>query len=920
MTDKNETDNTTKEAPKVKKLTLGIGSLRAKTVTSNIQNDVTEAKKKESTSTRLKLGKLSVSSLSNRMNRSPGGSSVVVEVKRGNAASAPWMSNRHVDTRENDNLLDDGSSNRRLEALKRSKIVNASEEDKTSRLSRLAEINAEMQKLDANLAALNDEKAAEENLVLIEEEPAVQPEEIDITKDKVVSNDISEEPTTPTKSAGSSLREAQLQQIKLRQMELIEQKEKAQREEAERVAEEKRRDLEKSKAKTVNTFVNPATVTSTVTSTDTDDDKDSKKPEEVRPKFSEHKKLKKADIIHMLQEDSDEVPFKTRSLASIKRAKAKEKRKNQDNTPNKVYREVIIAETITVGELANRMAERASDVIRELMKLGIMATTAHTIDSDTAEIIIDHFGHSVKKIQDSDVEKILDYQKDQEDDLSFRAPIVTVMGHVDHGKTSLLDALKSTDVASGEAGGITQHIGAYSVHLSDGKMITFIDTPGHEAFTQMRTRGAKVTDIVVLVVAADDGIKAQTVEAISHAKAAGVPIIVAINKIDKPDANVDKVKNELLSYELVPEDLGGDVITVPVSAMKKTNLDKLEESILLVAEMQNLRSNYDAPASGIVIESRIDKTKGVVATVIVQRGSLNKADIIVAGTSVGRVRKMTNDKGRSIDVATPSMATEIWGLDEAPLAGDKFSAVDTDKQARDISEYRHKKLKEGMVTASKTSLEELFMRASKSGGMKELPIIIKADVQGSIEAIANSLEKIESDEIKVKILHSAVGGISESDVSLSKATGAMIIGFNVRSTNAAAAEADAEKIDIRYYSIIYNLIDDIKAIMSGMLDPIIREIYIGSVDIREVFSITKVGKIAGSYVTKGVIKRGAGVRLLRDNIVIHEGKLKTLKRFKDEVKEVKEGYECGIAFENYDDIKMGDKVEVFEVVEEQKKL
>lgn len=931
MTDKNEIDKTAKEEPKVKKLTLGMGSLRGKTGVSKVadsgSSDASGGEGKKESTPRLKLGKLSSSSsLSKRMNRASGGSSVVVEVKRGNASGGPLMLNRNSSARDQEFAADDDSSNRRLEALKKSKSKSSSDE-KTSSLSKLAEINAEMQELNANLAALKDEQntaeeeafPVEKDLSEIKEEAPQEPEAVE----EEIETQIEEEPkpvpapVLPAKNkvSGSSLREAQLQQIKLRQMELEAQKEKAQREEEERVSEEKRRELERSKAKPKisQSFSKPAK--------EVDDEKEGKKSEDVRSKFNEHKKLKKADIIHMLAEDSDEVPFKTRSLASIKRARAKERRKEQDNTPKeKIYREVIISETITVGELANRMAERASDVIRELMKLGIMATTAQTIDSDTAEIIIDHFGHSAKKIQESDVEKILDYEDDKDENLSTRAPIVTVMGHVDHGKTSLLDALKSTDIASGEAGGITQHIGAYSVHLSDDKMITFIDTPGHEAFTQMRTRGAKVTDIVVLVVAADDGIKAQTVEAISHAKAAGVPIIVAINKIDKPEANIDKVKNELLSHELIPEDLGGDVITVPVSAMKRTNLDQLEESILLVAEMQNLKSNYEAPASGIVIESRVDKSKGVVATVIVQRGSLNKADIMVAGTSVGRVRRMTNDKGRSVEVASPSMAAEIWGLDEAPLAGDKFNVVETDKQARDISEYRQKKLKESMVTASKTSLEELFMRASNTGGMKELPIIIKADVQGSIEAIANSLEKIKSDEIKVKILHSAVGGISESDVSLSKATGAMIIGFNVRSTNAAAAEADAEKIDMRYYSIIYNLIDDIKAIMSGMLDPIIREIYIGSVDIREVFNITKVGKIAGSYVTKGVIKRGAGVRLLRDNIVIHEGKLKTLKRFKDEVKEVKEGFECGIAFENYDDIKAADKVEVFEIVEEQKKL
>lgn len=652
-----------------------------------------------------------------------------------------------------------------------------------------------------------------------------------------------------------------------------------------------------------------------------DDDGEEKKPVPPKPKTSEPKKLKKSDIMTMLEQDADGAPMRTRSLASIKRARAKEKRKSEGaQLKEKVYREVILPEVITVGELANRMTERVADVIRELMKLGIMATASQTVDADTAELVIDTFGHTVKRIKESDVEKILEHVQDVPGDLITRAPIVTVMGHVDHGKTSLLDALKETDIVSGEAGGITQHIGAYSVNLSNDKMITFIDTPGHEAFTEMRTRGAKVTDIVVLVVAADDGIKAQTVEAISHAKAAEVPIIVAINKIDKPEADIDRVKNELLSYELVPEDLGGDIITVPVSAKQKTNLDKLEESILLVAEMQELKSNPTSAAAGVVVESRVEKGKGVVATLIIQRGTLRKSDLAVAGCTYGRIRKMTNDKGMEVAEAGPSRAVEVWGLSEAPYAGDQFNIVETDKQARDITEYRDRKLKERKVTASKTSLEELFKNASNDGNIKNLPIIIKADVHGSIEAIIGSLDKIESEEVKIKILHSAVGGISESDISLAKAAGAIVVGFNVRSTTGAAMDADANKIDVRYYSIIYNLIDDIKAIMSGMLKPIIRENYIGSVDIREVFNITKVGKIAGSYVTKGVIKRGAGVRLLRDNIVIHEGKLKTLKRFKDDVKEVKDGFECGIAFENYDDIKVNDKVEVFEIVEEKQQL
>ena len=641
----------------------------------------------------------------------------------------------------------------------------------------------------------------------------------------------------------------------------------------------------------------------------------------AKPKIIEPKKLKKSDIINMLEEDSGRAPFKTRSLASIKRARAKEKRKNGRGVKaEKVYREVILPEVITVAELSNRMSERASDVTRELMKMGVMATSTQSIDADTAELIATSLGHSVKRVKGSDIEDVLINEGDTDQNLKARAPIVTVMGHVDHGKTSLLDALKSTDIVGEEAGGITQHIGAYTVTISDNRMITFIDTPGHEAFTEMRTRGAMATDIVILVVAADDGIKAQTVEAISHAKAAGVPIIVAINKMDKPDADIDKVKTELLSYELVPEDLGGDIITVGVSAKKRQNLDKLEEAILLVAEMQELKANPDAVATGVVVESRVDASRGIVATIIVQRGTLKKGDIIIAGSSYGRVRRLCNDKGRTIVESGPSVAVEVYGLNNVPSAGDVFNVTETDKQARDIVEYRKRKARDLQITSSKTSLEDLFLKASGDNRIKELPVIIKGDVHGSVEAIITSLGKIENDEVKLKVLHSAVGGITESDVTLAEASGAIVLGFNVRANNAADRLVNSNKTDLRYYSIIYNLIDDIKSIMSGMLSPIIREEYIGSVDIREVFNITKVGKIAGSYVTKGIIKRGAGVRLLRDSIVIHEGKLKTLKRFKEDVKEVREGYECGIAFENYHDIKVGDSVEVFEIVEEQQKL
>ncbi|HJD65905.1 MAG TPA: translation initiation factor IF-2 [Rickettsia endosymbiont of Bembidion nr. Transversale] len=639
-----------------------------------------------------------------------------------------------------------------------------------------------------------------------------------------------------------------------------------------------------------------------------------------KPKVEESRKFKKTDLFNMVGDDENDNRNRTRSLASIKRAREKEKRKSLVQAPEKVYREIMLPEVIGVGDFANAMSERVSDVIKELMKLGILANASQTIDADTAELVATHLGHAVKRVQESDVENIL-ITNDKEEDLRSRAPVVTVMGHVDHGKTSLLDALKSTDVASGETGGITQHIGAYRVTLADGRAITFIDTPGHEAFSEMRSRGAGVTDIVIIVVAADDGIKPQTVEAINHAKAANVPIIVAINKIDKPNIDIERVKNELYMYEIIGEEAGGDVMVIPISALKKINLDKLEEAILLIAEMQNLKASPFGSASGVVIESKIEKGRGALTTMLVQRGTLKSGDIIIAGTAYGKVKKMTNDKGIEVLEATPSVPIEIQGLSHVPHAGDMFNVVQTEKQAKDIAEYRERVAKEKKISiAPRSSLEDLFLKASGSSKIKELPLIIKGDVHGSVEAIAGSLLKLPNDEVKLRILHSGVGPITESDVSLAHASSAIIVGFNVRAGANAKTAAEKEKVEIRYYSIIYDLLDDVKAIMSGMLDPIIREQYIGSVEIRQIFNITKIGKIAGSYVTRGIIKKGAGVRLLRDNIVIHEGKLKTLKRFKEEVKEVREGYECGIAFENYEDIREGDTVEVFELIQEKKQL
>ncbi len=639
-----------------------------------------------------------------------------------------------------------------------------------------------------------------------------------------------------------------------------------------------------------------------------------------KPKVEESRKFKKTDLFNMVGDDENDNRNRTRSLAAIKRAREKEKRKSLVQAPEKVYREITLPEVIGVGDFANAMSERVADVIKELMKLGILANASQTIDADTAELVATHLGHTVTRVQESDVENIL-ITNDQEEDLRPRAPVVTVMGHVDHGKTSLLDALKSTDVASGETGGITQHIGAYRVTLADGRAITFIDTPGHEAFSEMRSRGAGVTDIVIIVVAADDGIKPQTVEAINHAKAANVPIIVAINKIDKHDIDIERVKNELYMYEIIGEEAGGDVMIIPISALKKINLDKLEEAILLVAEMQNLKASPFGSSSGVVIESKIEKGRGALTTMLVQRGTLKSGDIIIAGTAYGKVKKMTNDKGVEVLEATPSVPIEIHGLSHVPHAGDMFNVVQTEKHAKDIADYRERVVKEKKISiAPRSSLEDLFLKASGSSKIKELPLIIKGDVHGSVEAILGSLLKLPNDEVKLRILHSGVGPITQSDVSLAHASSAIIVGFNVIAGANAKIAVEKEKVEIRYYSIIYDLLDDVKAIMSGMLDPIIREQYIGSVEIRQIFNITKIGKIAGSYVTRGIIKKGAVVRLLRDNIVIHEGKLKTLKRFKEEVKVVNEGYECGIAFENYEDIREGDTVEVFELIQEKKQL
>jgi len=606
---------------------------------------------------------------------------------------------------------------------------------------------------------------------------------------------------------------------------------------------------------------------------------------------------------------------RTRSLASVRRARERERRlQRQPQEAVKIIRDVVLPETISVQELANRMAERGVDVVKALMKLGVMATQQQIIDADTAELVISEFGHRVRRVSESDVEiGLTSDEEDAPETLQPRPPVVTVMGHVDHGKTSLLDALRETDIAAGEAGGITQHIGAYQVEMPGGDKITFIDTPGHAAFTAMRARGANVTDLVVLVVAADDGVMPQTIEAIDHAKAAGAPIIVAINKIDRPDADPSRVRNELLQHEIVVEEFGGDILSVEVSATQKLNLDKLEEAILLQSEVLELKANPDRSAEGVVVEANLETGRGAVATLLVQRGTLNVGDIVVAGAEWGRVRAMTDYAGRKLDDAGPSMPIEVTGLSGAPSAGDEFVVVETEARAREVTEFRQRQQRLQKATAmQRGTLEQMFLDI-ESGETQELPIVLKADTHGSVEAISASLEKMGTDEVKVLILHSGVGGINESDVTLAQASKALIIGFNVRANAQARELAKRENADIRYYSIIYNLTDDIRDLMTGMLAPEARETFLGNAEVLEVFNVSKLGKVAGCRVTEGLVRRGSAVRLLRDDVVIHEGKLSTLRRFKDDVREVRDGMECGMSFENYQDLKQGDVIECFDV-------
>jgi len=625
--------------------------------------------------------------------------------------------------------------------------------------------------------------------------------------------------------------------------------------------------------------------------------------------------------------DDDE---KQRSYAAVKRARERERErrlKMAGGGTEKVSREVVLPESITVADLANRMSERQADVVKFMMQQGELVRSTDVLDADTAQLIVEEFGHTVKRVAESDVEIGLEGQDDIDDHLETRPPVVTVMGHVDHGKTSLLDALRQTDVVSGEAGGITQHIGAYQVQLKSGEKITFLDTPGHAAFSSMRARGANATDIVILVVAADDGVMPQTIEAIQHAKAANAPIIVAVNKIDKHDAKPENVLTQLLQYDVQVEAMGGQTPAVFVSALKKTGLDELTDTISALAEILELKANPDRDADGVVIESKLDKGRGPVATVLVKRGTLKRGDIVVAGAQWGRVKALNNERGQLLDAALPATPVEVLGLDGAPDPGDQFVVVDSEARAREITDYRvrTKRNKTGPSARAGTSLDQMLARLKEGGnaaggGVKEAAFLVKGDVQGSVEAITQSLEKLSTDEVRARVVLGAVGGISESDVQLAISAGTPIIAFNVRANKQARDLAEREGVEIRYYSIIYNLIDDVKGVLSGMLAPERRETFLGYAEILQIFNISKAGKVAGCRVSEGVVRRGSGVRLLRDNVVIHEGTLSVLKRFKDEVPEVKQGMECGMAFANYQDIREGDQIECFQVELIERKL
>ena len=642
------------------------------------------------------------------------------------------------------------------------------------------------------------------------------------------------------------------------------------------------------------------------------------RPTGAKPSTERRRRSGKLTISEALDEEGG---ARQRSVAAFRRRQERERQRVQRESggpqaQQKIVREVQIPDMITVGELANRMAVRGNEVIKSLMKMDIMATINQSVDQATAQLVAEEFGHAAKLVSAADVEIGLGAAITDDEGVGLpRAPVVTIMGHVDHGKTSLLDALRETDVVSREAGGITQHIGAYQVIIASGEKITFLDTPGHAAFTSMRQRGANVTDIVVLVVAADDSVQPQTVEAINHARAAGVPMIVAINKVDRPQADPTRIRNELLNHEIVSEEMGGEVQTIEVSATEKTGLDSLTEAIVLQAEILELKANPDRMAFGSIVEAKLEKGRGAVATVLVQGGTIKIGDIFVAGAEWGRVRAIIDDHGENIEAADPSMPVEVLGFNATPQAGDDFAVVESEARAREIAEYRADLLKDRRAAAgARGTLDEMFQQIT-AGEASLVPIVIKADVQGSVEAIVGSLEKMSTDEVKVQVLHSGVGGINESDVSLAAASGGLIIGFNVRAVPQARDQAKRDGVDIRYYNIIYNVVDDVKALLEGELSPTLQENHLGNAEIREVFSVSKVGKVAGCMVTSGTVRRGAKVRLLRDSVVIYEGELAQLKRFKDDVRDVQNGYECGMALENYNDIQAGDVIECYEVEE-----
>ncbi len=636
----------------------------------------------------------------------------------------------------------------------------------------------------------------------------------------------------------------------------------------------------------------------------------------VAPRRGQERVRGRLTIINALDEEQ-----RQRSLASLKRRQ--ERHKKQISGPlaqQKIQREVVIPEVITIQELANRMAERGVDVIKFLMKDGEMHKITDVIDSDTAQLVAEEFGHTARRVSEADVEEGFIGADDDAEDLAPRAPIVTIMGHVDHGKTSLLDVIRTANVVSQEAGGITQHIGAYQVETPSGQKVTFIDTPGHEAFTAMRQRGAQVTDIVVLVVAADDGVMPQTIEAINHGKAAGVPMIVAINKIDKQGADPQRVRTELLSHDIVVESLGGDTLEIEVSALKKTGLDKLLEAIALQAEVLELTANPDRAAEGVIVEAKLERGRGPVGTALIQRGTLKLGDLLVAGSAYGRVRALINELGEQVASAGPSVPVEVLGFDSAPEAGDQFAVVESEARAREITDYRARERRKRLAVAGQRGSLEQMMNNLKTAGVKEFTLLVKGDVQGSVEAIVAALDKMGTDEVRARIIHAGVGGITESDVGLAATSGAVVLGFNVRANTQARDAAERDGVEIRYYAVIYDLVDEVKQAMSGLLAPTRHETFLGNAEILEVFNISKVGKVAGCRVTEGKVERGAQVRLIRDNVVIHEGKLSTLKRFKDEVREVTAGQECGMGFEGYQDMRPGDVIECFEVEHVQRTL